>query len=45
VTAGKVTCWSGQKRQTMRYRSIANPGLLGWFGPRRLFLDDEEIIA
>jgi hypothetical protein len=41
VTAGKVRCWAGVNQQTMRYRYAAEPGP---FGPRRLFLDDEEII-
>jgi hypothetical protein len=38
---GSVTCWAGDKQQTMHYRFVAEPGP---FGPRRLFLDDEEII-
>jgi len=38
--AGRVRCWTGAKQQTMRYRYLAERGL---FGPRQLFLDDEEI--
>jgi hypothetical protein len=38
---GEVRCWAGAKQQTMGYRYVAERGL---FGPRRLFLDDEEIV-